>query len=557
MLLPVGAVSAVAAPIEKPVVVTAETAGLQTAATPLAVLSSAINANVEGKLNMLLVAARERMFDSLLSAIDAAGAALNVSREPGESDAAFAQRIAATIRSLPPQQLAEAQQRLNAQISTPIPLLLLAKALENPESPQALQLALSLEPAPSAEPDAALKAVVNSYGQNAGEPESVVTQTPTPALTQKAADMAAQAALLTGPVKEAGPSTALPAAAQPVAQPAQALQEAPSPSASTSPVPAAAVQAAPAQAIAQSGSAPAPQVAPGANIDANATLLSSQLASLVDDLTAGPLLAAIAAETKLPTEVELIRSPLTPPPVPRDIQQIQADIKQGLQVVINPPVAAASSALLQIISNPAASVEQIIAQALTANGARQMSPQPQPAVDESGRSRLVAAGFTPTALAAEPEASVSVASLAGKPQPQTSAGAATAMLDTPEQMGVLAPIPLGVPFVVANYLPAATPTKDAESKPVDRVDPVEDEEDEEGEEASDGDKEQHETEDDSQAPESSPQAAEETSGDTEAQLVSSQDAVVAPDLPALPQPAPADRPQDHAFDFYRRMVEWE
>lgn len=555
MLLPVGAVSAVAAPIEKPVVVTAETAGLQTAATPLAVLSSTINANVEGKLNMLLVAARERMFDSLLSAIDAAGAALNISREPGESDAVFAQRIAATIRSLPPQQLAEAQQRLNAQISTPIPLPLLAKALENPESPQALQLALSLEPAPSAEPDAALKAVVNSYGQNAGEPESVVTQMPTPALTQKAADMAAQAALLTGPVKEAGPSTTLPAAAQPVAQPAQVLQEAPSPSASASPVPAAAVQAAPAQAIAQSGSAPAPQVAPGANIDANATLLSSQLASLVDDLTAGPLLAAIAAETKLPTEVELIRSPLTPPPVPRDIQQIQADIKQGLQVVINPPVAAASSALLQIIGNPAASVEQIIAQALTANGAGQMSPQPQPAVDESGRSRLVAAGFTPTALAAEPEASVSIASLTGKPQPQTSAAAAT--FDAPEQMGVLAPIPLGVPFVVANYLPAATPTKDAESKPVDRVDPVEDEEDEEGEEASDGDKEQHETEDDSQAPESSPQAADETSGDTEAQLVSSQNAVVAPDLPALPQPAPADRPQDHAFDFYRRMVEWE
>ena len=555
MLLPVGAVSAVAAPIEKPVVVTAETAGLQTAATPLAVLSSTINANVEGKLNMLLVAARERMFDSLLSAIDAAGAALNVSREPGESDAAFAQRIAATIRSLPPQQLAEAQQRLNAQISTPIPLPLLAKALENPESPQALQLALSLEPAPSAEPDAVLKAVVNSYGQNAGEPESVVTQMPTPALTQKAADMAAPAALLTVPVKEAGPSTALPAAAQPVAQPAQVLQEAPSPSASASPVPAAAVQAAPAQAIAQSGSAPAPQVAPGANIDANATLLSSQLASLVDDLTAGPLLAAIAAETKLPTEVELIRSPLTPPPMPRDIQQIQADIKQGLQVVINPPVAAASSALLQIIGNPAASVEQIIAQALTANGAGQMSPQPQPAVDESGRSRLVAAGFTPTALAAEPEASVSVASLAGKPQPQTSAAAAT--FDAPEQMGVIAPIPLGVPFVVANYLPAATPTKDAESKPVDRVDPVEDEDDEEGEEASDGDKEQHETEDDSQAPESSPQAAEETSGDTEAQLVSSQNAVVPPDLPALSQPAPADRPQDHAFDFYRRMVEWE
>lgn len=547
MLLPVGAVSAVAASIEKPVVATAETAGLQTAATPLAVLSSTINASVEGKLNMLLVAARERMFDSLLSAIDAAGVALNVSREPGESDAAFAQRVAATIRSLPPQQLAVAQQQLNAQMSTPIPLPLLAEALEHPESPQAVQLALSL-PAPAAEPDAALKAVVNSYGQNAGEAESVVTQTPTPALTQKAADMAAQATLLPSPAEEA----AIPTASQPAGQPTQQPQAATPPSAS--PAPAATVQTAPAPAIAQSGAGPAPQVSPGAGIDANAAVLSSQLASLVDDLAAGPLLAAIAAEAKLPTEVELIRSPLTPPPVPRDIQQIQADIKQGLQVIINPPVAAANSDLLQIISNPATSVEKIIAQALTANGAGQISPQPQPAVDESGRSRLVAAGFTPTSLAGEPEVSVSVSALAGKSQPQTSTGAATAIVDTPEQMGVLAPVPLGVPFVVANYLPAAIPTKEAESKLVDRVDPVEDEE---GEEASDGDTEQHENEDDLQAEESSPQAAEETSGDTEAQLVSSEDAVVAPDLPALPQPAPADRPQDHAFDFYRRMVEWE
>lgn len=550
MLLPVGAVSAVAASIEKPVVATAETAGLQTAATPLAVLSSTVNASVEGKLNMLLVAARERMFDSLLSAIDAAGVALNVSRQPGESDAAFAQRVAATIRSLPPQQLAVAQQQLNAKISTPIPLPLLADALEHPESPQAVQLALSL-PAPAAEPDAALKAVVNSYGQNAGEAESVVTQTPTPALAQKAADMAAQATLLPPPAEDA----ATPTATQPAGQPTQQPQAASPPSASPAPAPAATVQTAPAPAIAQGGAGPAPQVSPGAGIDANAILLSPQLASLVDDLAAGPLLAAIAAEVKLPTEVELIRSPLTPPPVPRDIQQIQADIKQGLQVIINPPVvAAANSGLLQIISNPAASVEKIIAQALTANGAGQMSPQPQPAVDESGRGRLVAAGFTPASLAGEPEVYVSVAALAGKSQPQTSAGAATAIFDTPEQMAALAPVPLGVPFVVANYLPAATPTKEAESKRVDRVDPVEDEE---GEEASDGDREQHESEDGSQAEESSPQAAEETSGDMEAQLVSSQDAVAASDLPALPQPAPADRPQDHAFDFYRRMVEWE
>ena len=567
MLLPVGAVSAVAASIEKPVVATAETSNLQTTATPQAVLSSTINASVEGKLNMLLVAARDRMFDSLLSAIDAASVALNVSREPGESDAAFAQRVAATIRSLPPPQLAVAQQRLNTQISTPIPLPLLAEALEEPESPQALQLALSLEPPLAAEPDAVLKAVVNSYGQNAGEAESVVAQTPTLAPTQKATDIAAQAALLTVLAEEEAitPTAAQPIA-QPAAQPAQTPQQAPAPSVSASPAPAAAVQAAPAQAIAQNGSAPAPvpapalapQVAPGANIDADATVLSSQLASqlasLVDDLAAAPLLAAIAAEAKLPIEVELIRSPLAPPPAPRDIQQIQADIKQGLQVIISPPVVASNSDLLQIISNPAASVEKIIAQALTANEAGQMPPQPQSAVDESGRNRLAAAGFMPASLADEPSMAVSVAALSDKPQPQTSAGAAMAMFDTAEQLVVPAPVPLGVPFVVANYLPAATPTKEAESKLVDRVKPVDDEE---SGEARDDDEAEQQSEDDSHAEESSQQAVEEASDDAEAEFVSSEGTVAIPALAALPRPAPVDRPQDHAFDFYRRMVEWE
>lgn len=562
MLLPVGAVSAVAASIEKPVVATAETSNLQTTATPQAVLSSTINASVEGKLNMLLVAARDRMFDSLLSAIDAASVALNVSREPGESDAAFAQRVAATIRSLPPPQLAVAQQRLNTQISTPIPLPLLAEALEEPESPQALQLALSLEPQLAAEPDAVLKAVVNSYGQNAGEAESVVAQTPTLAPTQKATDIAAQAALLTVLAEE---EAITPTAAQPAAQPAQTPQQAPSSSVSASPAPAATVQAAPAQAIAQNGSAPAPipapalapQVAPGANIDAEATVLSSQLASqlasLVDDLAAAPLLAAIAAEAKLPIEVELIRSPLAPPPAPRDIQQIQADIKQGLQVIISPPVVASNSDLLQIISNPAASVEKIIAQALTANEAGQMPPQPQPAVDESGRNRLAAAGFMPASLGDGSSMAVSVAALSDKPQTQTSAGAAMAMFDTAEQLGVPAPVPLGVPFVVANYLPAVTPTKEAESKLVDRVKPVDDEE---SGEARDDEAEQQQSEDDSHAEESSQQTVEEASDDAEAEL-SSEGTVAMPALAALPRPAPVDRPQDHAFDFYRRMVEWE
>jgi hypothetical protein len=545
MLLPVGAVSVVGVSIDKPVVATAETSGLQTAATPAAVLSSAVNASVEGKLNMLLVAARERMFDSLLSAIDAASVALKVSREPGESNAAFAQRIVAAIRNLPPEQLVAVQQRLDVQMNTSVPLPLLAEALADPESPQAVQLALNLVQASATEPDAVLKAVVNSYGQNAGEAKPAAAQVPTPAPLQKAADMAAQAATLAAAAEE----PAVPMSTQPAVQPALAPQEA-APSGIAPQTAPAATQAAATQTPPQNGAVPAPQTASaGANVSA-AAIPPSQLASLVDDLAAAPLLALVAAEAKLPTEVELIRSPLAPPPAPRDIQQIQADLKQGLQVVISPLVMATNSDLLQIISNPTASIEKIIAQALTANGAEQL---PQPAADESGRSRAAPVVATPVSLASEPEASVSVAALSGKPQPQASS-AAMAMYDTAEQAGMQPPLPLGIPFVVANYLPAAAPAKTGESKLVDRVDPVDDEE---GERPDDGEMAQHQDEDGSPAEESPVQMAEHTVEDQEAQPISPEAAVIPPELAALPRPAEGDRQRDHAFDFYRRMVAWE
>ena len=554
MLLPVGAVSVVAVPVDKPVVATAETAGLQTAATPLAVLSSTINTSVEGKLNMLLATARERMFDSLLSAIDAASVALNISREPGEGTAAFAQRVAVAIRSLSPQQLVVAQQKLDAQMGTKVPLPLLAEALEAPESPQAVQLALNLEQASFAETDAVLKAVVNSYGQNAAEakPPAVQTSTPAPAPLQKAADMAAQATSLAAPLKE---PAVLPMAPQSAAQPAPELQETPQPSVAPQTAPAAA-QSAPAQPLPQNGAIPAPQTAPAAPGVSAGTSTILQPAILVEDLAAGPLLAAIATATKLPTEVELIRSPLAPPPVPRDIQQLQADLKQGLQVVISPLVVATNSDLLQIINNPAASVEKTIAQALTANGAGQMSPQPQPSVDESGRSHTIPMAATPVSLSNEPEVSVSIAALAGKTQPQaSSSSAATAMYDAAERAGMQASLPVGVPFVVVNYLPTATPAKTGESKRVDRVDPVDDEE---GERPDDGETAQHQDEEAPHKEQSLPQAAGEASDDPEAEPAASHQGDLATlELPALPQAALADRQHDHAFDFYRRMVAWE
>ncbi|MDK4705272.1 hypothetical protein PH562_23700 [Rhizobium sp. CNPSo 4062] len=562
MLLPVGAVSAVGVSIEKPIAATAETSGLQTTATPLAVLSSTVNANVEGKLNMLLVAARERMLDSLLSAIDAASKVVNVSREPGESNTAYAQRVAAAIRSLTPPQLAAAQQRMDMQMRTPVPLPLLTAALENPESPQAVQLALSLEQASVTEPDAVLKAVVNSYGQNAGEAETPASQAPVSAPLQKAADLATLATALAAAAEEpasamstpASTTAATPATAQPAAQPAPAAQptlQSGIPVQSQS-APAAA-QTTQAQTVAQNGIAATPQAAlAGSGAAATATVQPSALASLVDDLTASVLLTAIAAEAELPTEVALIRSPLTPPPVPRDIQQIEADIKQGLQVIISPPAMATGSDLLQIINNPSSSAEKIIAQALTGNTAAQASSTQPPAVNEGAKSPVAAAAM-PVSLAEGPETPDVLPAASGKPSLQTSSAVPMVAYEAAEQAGMQALPPLGVPFVVANYLPVDTPIKNDESKLLNRVDPVGDEE---GGQGQDEETPQGQDEEEAHAEELSAQAEGEASDEAEAGPASAEDDNVMPELVALPQPL-RDPLHDHAFDFYRRMVAWE
>lgn len=337
MLSPVAAVSVVGAPIEKPVVATAETSGVQTAATPLAVLSSGVNASVEGKLNMLLVAARERMFESLLSAIDAASVALNVPREPDESNVVFAQRLADAIRSLPPQQLAAAQQQLNAQVKTPVPLPLLAAALDNPDSPQAVQIAISLDTSLTQEPDAVIRAVVNSYGQNAGEPDVVGQQQAlVPAQTTSRTPEAAANTAMAAPSVErtSTPSLANTATAVPTALPEK--MAAPSlapvtvlpspPTAQTPPQTAVAII----QTIVSPAAVPVPEAMPeleavvmpqttpdqpaspqGANVPVIKENTPPQIAVIVGDkaFLATSLPPAASGEAKLPTEIALIRSP--------------------------------------------------------------------------------------------------------------------------------------------------------------------------------------------------------------------------------------------------------
>lgn len=565
MLSPVAAVSVVGASIEKPVVATAETSSVQAAATPVAVLSSGVNASAGGKLNMLLAVARERMFESLLSAIDAASVALNVPREPGESNAALAQRLVDAIRSLPPQQLAAAQQQLNAQMKTPVPLPLLAEALDNPDSPKAVQIAVSLDASLTQEPDAVIRAVVNSYGQNAGEPDAVGQQTPIPAqampkTSEAAATNTATTAPSALPEKMAAPSPT-PVTASPSTPSAQAPQQAATTILQTIagpvviPVP---------EAMHELEAAVMPQTAPNPQVSATPQAASMpaaergvlpQIAVIVEDkaLPTASLPLAAVGEAKLPTEIALIRSPLTPPPVPRDIQQLQADIKQGLQVVISPAIDVTGPDLPQVTRSDMPLAERVIAQALAA-GQQDLQPLPQTVRDESLRN-LAAALAGQTAASSEEAQTAPAAALPVKSQGNVPAMTIMDMSEAVAQTGTtIAPL-LGIPFAIAHYLPADTPTED-DPKRVDRVDLV----DEEREQGQGGETARDDSEDESppeEADQPAAAAADPAAEDANVDVISASAIPVAPKIAALPAPAPVDPLSDHAFDFYRRMVGWE
>jgi hypothetical protein len=574
------------------VVATAETSSVQTAATPLAVLSSTVNASVEGKLNMLLVAARERMFESLLSAIDAASVALNVPREPDESNAAFAQRLADAIRSLPPQQVAAVQQQVNTQLKTPVPLPLLAEAFDNPDSPQAVQIAVSLDASLTQEPDAIIRAVVSSYGQNAGEPDMVEPQQ-APQVPAQAAPKTSEAAANTVtaapsalPEKTAALTPANTATAAPTASPEKVAAPSPAPVTTAPSMPAVQVLQQTAATIIQAIVSPAVVLVPEAMPELEAVVMPQavpnqpasptpqaanvlvvveesippQIAVTVEDKlpAATSLPPALPKEAKLPTEIALIRSPLTPPPVPRDIQQLRADIKQGLQVVISPPIDITGSELPQVIRTDVPLAERVSAQALATNAADRPDLQllPQTVRDESVRNLTAAlAGQAPVSSEETQNAPAVAAVLPAKSPVSVPAMTTMNMAEAVAQTGTMIAPLLGIPFAIAHYLPADTPTDD-DPKRVDRVDLV----DEEREQGQGGETARDDSEDEPQ-PEETAQpaatAADPVSEEADAEVAAASAMPVAPKLAALPAPAPVDPLSDHAFDFYRRMVGWE
>ncbi|TBZ08868.1 hypothetical protein [Rhizobium leguminosarum] len=134
-----------------------------------AVEAADLNSAIAGKLNILLLAARERMVEALFDVIDAAGRSISLDRGDDESNLAFASRLADTIRRLPAARIDEVERQLTAQ-GHGLPLRTIAEALKNPTGPEAARIVAYLEIVRYKDRDLAARAVVRSYGQNDASP---------------------------------------------------------------------------------------------------------------------------------------------------------------------------------------------------------------------------------------------------------------------------------------------------------------------------------------------------------------------------------------------------
>ncbi|API53847.1 hypothetical protein BMW22_21505 [Rhizobium leguminosarum] len=134
-----------------------------------AVEAAVLNSAIAGKLNILLLAARERMVEALFDVIDAAGRSISLDRGEDESNLAFASRLADAIRRLPAARIDEVERQLTAQ-GRGLQLRTIAEALKNPTGPEAARIVAYLEIVRYKDRDLAARAVVRSYGQNDASP---------------------------------------------------------------------------------------------------------------------------------------------------------------------------------------------------------------------------------------------------------------------------------------------------------------------------------------------------------------------------------------------------
>lgn len=525
MLSPVRAASNVSLTSQKQAAIVGENlTGVNTIPAAIA-LSGTIDASVEGKLNMLLLAARARMVDSLLAVIDTASKSIGLRREAGESNATFALRIADAIRDLTPKQLATVQQQLNAQGQT-IPLQLIAQALHNPTGPQAAQIVAYIELVRYK--DLATRAVVNSYGQNGG----METQELQPSVT-----------------------------AQPPRQD-QGVRANPPPQSASSERPSSAAPASFAASL-FAEAAEVQQVEVAEQVLTGGSLAEEVTAE--DKRTADPQQPKATATSDRPATPVLRPAAATATVMPGEIRRIAADTQEGLKIVVARVLEAAGPELLEIMAEGEQAADAILAQALIADVLDGEEMRSGEAILQKAATPEKSGGDRPAALSNTTPPPTENDAERAPPNVGLSRlfdeGSIAPPILAESQVKAVAPLPQGIPFAVAQYLPAPDDAAESSSLQIDRVDPVEDEE--QGQSQSEPHDEEEEeqgaaSDDGNEAAMSqSTDAADEETAEASAPMAAAGADDVAPEPKALPMAAPVVPVVDPAYNLYQRMAGWE
>ncbi len=139
-------------------------------ALPAPQASTAVNQNsaIAGQLNIMLLSGPERMSQNLAALADILGSALKVERRADENLNDYMGRLIDGIAALPASDRA-ALQKLLTQSFAGLQLRTLLEAMANPSGPERATLALYLELYRQTDRDGAIRSVISSYREVAGD----------------------------------------------------------------------------------------------------------------------------------------------------------------------------------------------------------------------------------------------------------------------------------------------------------------------------------------------------------------------------------------------------
>lgn len=150
------------------------------------------NSSSAGKLNVLLLAGRERIADHLAMLADAVGRAIDLPRRENEGNSDYVIRLAEALSKMTPRQRADVERQLNLVVQG-LKLRFLFEAFGNPTGPQAARIVAYLETARYKDRDPVARSVVTSYRQNGG-PDTGAAEHAPPSAAAPHPGEAAQAA---------------------------------------------------------------------------------------------------------------------------------------------------------------------------------------------------------------------------------------------------------------------------------------------------------------------------------------------------------------------------